>query len=171
MRAGYRIRQFLGGLRARVSEEDLREADRMLPPLAQAWFHSLPRDLQWHGLQVMYDLKRAGVDRPEILAAALLHDAGKAAGPSGPIVRALGVLAVRLAPAWSVRRKGIDYRTARGVDRIMAISYQHPAIAAAKAGECGCDPITIDLIRYHQDRDRAVDDPILKVFRQVDDQN
>lgn len=149
----------------------MREADAVLPPLAGAWFRSLPRDLQWHGLQVMHALKRAGVDRDEILAAALLHDAGKAAGPSGPLVRAIIKLAVHLASDWSQRRSRLDYRSARGIDRIMAIAYQHPAIAAERAAQCGCDPVTIDLIRYHQDTQGDGHDPVLKLFQQVDDQN
>ena len=143
----------------------------MLNPPARAWFHALPRDLQWHGLQVMHDLKRAGVDRSDVLAAALLHDAGKAEGPSGPLVRALTTLARHFAPEWSARRQAIDYREARGIDRVLAIAYQHPQIAAAKAAACGCDPVTIDLIRFHQDYQRGPTDPVLRLFQQVDDRN
>ena len=171
MRLFYRVQQFFGGVFARVSEEDRRETDAVLDPPARAWFHSLPRDLQWHGVQVMRDLKRAGVDRSTVLAAALLHDAGKAEGPNGPLVRALIVLARHLAPAWSARRKAIDYRSAHGLDRILAVAYQHPAIAAERAAACGCDPVTIDLIRHHQDTDRGKDDALLQLFQQVDDQN
>jgi hypothetical protein len=171
LRIVYRARQFLGGLFARVSDADVREAEAVLKPPAYAWFRSLPRDLQWHGLRVMRDLQHAGVDRPEVLAAALLHDAGKAEGASGPLVRAFSVLAVHLAPDWSARRKEIDYREARGIDRVLAIAYQHPQIAAEKAIACGCDPVTIELIRYHQDYDRGKVDPLLHLFQQVDDQN
>ncbi len=171
MRLFYRVQQFFGGVFARVSEEDRREADTVLNPPAREWFHSLPRDLQWHGVQVMHDLRRAGIDRPAALAAALLHDAGKAEGPNGPLVRTLVVLARRLAPGWSARRKVIDYRSAQGIDRVLAIAYQHPAIAAERAAACGCDPVTIDLIRHHQDPDRSKEDTLLRLFQQVDDQN
>lgn len=171
MRLFYRFRQFFGGVFAQVSDEDRREADVVLNPAARAWFHSLPRDAQWHGLQVMRDLKRAGVDRSDVLAAALLHDAGKAEGPNGPLVRTFIVLALRLAPDWSARRTAIDYRSARGIDRVLAIAYQHPEIAAAKAAACGCDPVTIELIRHHQATDRGKDDPLLQLIQSVDDQN
>ncbi len=171
MKLIYRVQQFLGGVLARVSDEDRREADRLLTAPARAWFHSLPRDLQWHGLQVMRDLQRAGVDRSDVLAAALLHDAGKAAGPNGPLVRTFIVLALRLAPTWSARRKAIDYQAARGIDRVLAIAYQHPQIAADKATGCGCSPVTIDLIRYHQDDARGQDDPLLLSFQRADDRN
>jgi hypothetical protein len=171
LRLFYRFRQFFGGVFAQVSAEDRRAADAVLNPAAREWFHSLPRDLQWHGLQVLHDLQRAGVDRSDVLAAALLHDAGKAAGPNGPLVRTFSVLARHLAPAWSARRKVIDYRSARGIDRVLAIAYQHPAIAADQAAACGCDPVTIDLIRYHQDDARGQTDPVLQLFQQVDDQN
>jgi hypothetical protein len=171
LRLFYRFRQFFGGVFARVSVEELREADTVLNPAARAWFHSLPRDLQWHGVQVMHDLKRAGIDRSDVLAAALLHDAGKAAGPSGSLVRTFSVLARHLAPDWAARRKAIDYRSARGIDRVLAIAYQHPAIAADQAAACGCDSVTIDLIRLHQDYELATDNPLLQLFQQVDDQN
>jgi hypothetical protein len=171
LRILYRARQFLGGLFARVSDADLREAEAVLNPPARAWFGSLPRDVQWHGLRVMHDLQHTGVERPEVWAAALLHDAGKAAGSSGPLVRAFIVLAVHLAPEWCARRKEIDYRAARGIDRVVAIAYQHPQIAAERAAHCGCDPITIDLIRYHQDYARGKTDPLLQLFQQVDNEN
>jgi hypothetical protein len=171
LRIFYRFRQFFGGVLARVSDDDRHEADAVLNPAARAWFHSLPRDMQWHGLQVMHDLRRAGVDRSNVLAAALLHDAGKAEGPNGPLVRTFIVLAFRLAPDWSARRKEIDYCSARGIDRVLAIAYQHPEIAARRAERCGCDPLTIDLIRHHQDIARGKTDPLLQVFQQVDDQN
>jgi hypothetical protein len=171
LRLLYRFRQFFGGVFAQVSDEERREADAVLNPLARAWFHSLPRDLQWHGLQVMHDLKRAGVDRADVLAAALLHDAGKAAGPNGPLMRTFSMLARHLTPAWSARRKEIDYREARGIDRVLAIAYQHPQIAAEKAAACGCDPVTIDLIRYHQDDARSKDNALLMLFQQVDNEN
>ncbi len=171
MRLFYRLRQFFGGVLARVSDADRRAADAVLNPPARGWFHALPRDLQWHGVQVMRDLQQAGVDRSDVLAAALLHDAGKAEGPSGPLVRTFNVLALRLAPDWSARRKMLDYRSAHGIDRVLAIAYQHPAIAAEKAAACGCDPVTIELIRYHQDYARGQTDPLLRLFQQVDDQN
>lgn len=171
MRLLYRFQQFFGGVFARVSADERREADAVLNPPAREWFHSLPRDLQWHGVQVMHDLKRAGVDRSDVLAAALLHDAGKAEGPNGPLVRTFIVLARHLAPDWSARRQRLDYRAARGIDRVLAMARQHPQIAAEKAEACGCDPVTIDLIRHHQDAARGQDDALLQLFQQVDDEN
>ena len=171
MRSIYRARQFFGGLFAQVTESDLREADRPLPPEAQRWFRLLPRDLQWHGLKVMRELKRMNIDQAEVLAAALLHDAGKAAGPSGPIERALVVLAKKFAPKRFDRYRSIDWRSARGLDRLMAVAQQHPQIAAERAQACGCDRITIDLIRQHQDRSNSNNDPLLVAFQKVDDRN
>ena len=154
-----------------MSDADRCEADAVLNPAAREWFHSLPHDLQWHGVQVLHDLKRAGIDRSDVLAAALLHDAGKSEGPNGPLVRTFIVLARHLAPAWSARRKEIDYRATRGMNRALAIAYQHPEIAAERSAACGCDPITIDLIRHHQDAERSRDDALLQLFQRVDDQN
>ena len=171
MRLAYRFRQFFGGVLARVSPADRLSADAVLPPLAREWFDSLPRDLQWHGLQVLHDLQRAGISRSDVLAAALLHDAGKAEGPNGPLVRTFIVLAFRLAPDWSARRKGIDYRRAQGLDRALALAWQHPQIAAERAAQCGCARVTIDLIRQHQDVAAAQQDDLLRLFQHMDDQN
>ncbi len=170
MRVLYRARQFFGGLTARVSEADRREAEAVLPPAARAWFRSLPRDAQWHGLNVMHDLQRAGHDRRELLAAALLHDAGKIEAANGPFVRALMVLARKFAPDWLARRSQLDWRSARGLDRVAAVAAQHPQIAAERAEQCGCDPITIDLIRRHQAKTELSDD-LLRALQQVDDRN
>jgi hypothetical protein len=170
LRVLYRARQFIGGLTARVSEADRREADEVLPAAARAWFRSLPRDAQWHGLNVMHDLRRAGCDRREVLAAALLHDAGKIEAANGPLPRALMVLARKFAPDWLARRSRLDWRLARGLNRVAAVAVQHPQIAAERAAQCGCDPITIDLIRRHQDRVASADD-LLRALQQVDDRN
>ena len=170
MRILYRARQFIGGLTARVSEADRRAADEVLPAMARAWFRSLPRDAQWHGLNVMRDLQRADYDQRELLAAALLHDAGKIEAANGPVVRAVMVLARKFAPDWLARRSRLDWRTARGLDRVAAVAVQHPQIAAERAALCGCDPITIDLIRRHQDHAASQDD-LLWALQQVDDRN
>jgi hypothetical protein len=170
LRILYRARQFIGGLTARVTEADRREADGVLPPAARAWFRALPRDLQWHGLNVMRDLRRSGHDRAELLAAALLHDAGKAEASIGPVQRTFIVLARQLAPGWAARRARLDWRSARGIDRVMAVAAQHPQIAAERAAQCGCDPVTIDLTRRHQDQAGA-DDDLLRTLQQVDDRN
>jgi hypothetical protein len=170
LRVLYRLRQFIGGLTARVSEADRRAADAVLPPAARAWFRSLPHDAQWHGLNVMRDLQRAGYDQPTVLAAALLHDAGKIEAANGPVPRAVMVLARKFAPAWLARRARLDWRSARGLDRVAAVAVQHPQIAAERAAQCGCDPITIDLIRRHQDKAETTDD-LLRVLQQVDDRN
>jgi hypothetical protein len=168
LRVFYRARQFFGGLFARVSEADRREAEAVLPPLARTWFRSLPPDLQRHGLLVMRDLRAAGFDRPDVLTAALLHDAGKAEASSGPIQRAIVVLARKLAPAWVARRARRDWQSARGLDRLLTVAAQHPQIAAEKAARYGCDPVTIELIRRHQDQ-WAGDEPLLQAFQRVDD--
>jgi hypothetical protein len=170
LRVLYRLRQFVGGLTARVSEADRREADEVLPPAARLWFRSLPRDAQWHGLAVMRDLRCAGHERRELLAAALLHDAGKSEAAHGPVVRALMVLARKFAPDWLARRARLDWRSARGLNRVAAVAVQHPQIAAERAAQCGCDPITIDLIRRHQAKAESNDD-LLRALQQVDDRH
>ena len=171
MKPLYRVRQFFGGLFARVTEADRREADLVLPLQARGWFRSLPRDLQWHGLRVMRALRRSGVDRSEVLAAGLLHDAGKAVASIGPFQRATIVVMQHVAPKWSARYSNVDWRSVHGPARWLAVAYRHPQIAAEQARQCGCDPLTIDLIRRHQDHHGVDTDPLLIVLQRVDDHN
>lgn len=146
----YRIRQFGWAITARIREEDRALVARILPPEAQALFWRMAPGDQRHSLAVLRTLMAWGETHPALLKAALLHDVGKAAAPLTPWERALIVLgeAVGIQPdrsgcfRWPILRCWMNR-----VRRYRA----HPEIGAAWAMEVGCDPLTVALIRRHQD--------------------
>jgi hypothetical protein len=77
MRPAYRARQFRDHLLARVAPDERAAAHDALPPAAAAVFDRMPVADQRHALDVVARLRAAGQTDPDLLAAALLHDAGK----------------------------------------------------------------------------------------------
>jgi hypothetical protein len=144
----YRVRQFVSAWLARVSPEELREADEFLPPGAQELFRKMSAPDQRHSLNVMRTLRRAGHSQADLLAAALLHDVGKSAAKIYPWHRAIIVLGKRFAPgllAW------LTSGEPRGLRRPFVIHCQHMGIGAQWAAQAGCSPLTVSLIRRHQE--------------------
>ena len=144
----YRVRQFASALLARVSPDDLREADEVLAPDAQRLFRRMSVSDQRHSLNVMRALRRQGHTEPDVLAAALLHDVGKSAAWLAPWHRAIIVLSARFAPgllAWLTRGEP------RGWRRPFVIHRQHAEIGAKWAAQAGCSALTVSLIRRHQE--------------------
>jgi hypothetical protein len=77
MRPTYRARQFRDHLFARVSPDERASAHALLPAAAARVFDAMPRADQRHALEVVARLRSTGQTDPDLLAAALLHDAGK----------------------------------------------------------------------------------------------
>ena len=142
----YRVRQFFSALLARVSPDDLREADEVLSPDAQKLFRRMSVSDQHHSLNVMRTLRLQGQTAPDVLAAALLHDVGKSAVWIAPWHRAIIVLTAHFAPgvlAWLTRGEPHGWR------RPFVIHRQHSEIGAEWAAQAGCSPLTVSLIRRH----------------------
>ena len=76
-RARYRFRQLRRSLRPNVRASDLNTAQRVLGDRLFPLFDSLQAADQLHCLDVYRRLVADGCDDPEMLQAALLHDAGK----------------------------------------------------------------------------------------------
>jgi hypothetical protein len=166
-RLAYRSRQFRGALlmpRRPVTDDLLR------PHLSSAQivlFRRMQPSEQAHAFQVLERLTAAGHADPDLLAAALLHDAGKALAPLSLVDRALVVLARQFLPA-AARRWGSG--EPRGFFRPFVTAAQHPAWGANLAAAAGASPRTCDLIRRHQDVPVA-DDLLLAALQSVDDSN
>lgn len=77
MRLAYRVRQFGAHLRAQVAPGERALAHALLPTTSTPLFDAMPVADQRHALDVVRRLREAGMDDPDLLAAALLHDAGK----------------------------------------------------------------------------------------------
>ncbi len=153
----YRVGQFLRALTARVPEEEVRQATHILTPEARALFHRQSAQDQRHALAVYHTLRRAGHTHPQLLAAALLHDVGKAAARLTAWQRAIIVLLNRFAPRLLGRLgRGGPWESAlslpRGWRRPFVVHARHPQVGAHWAREAGCSPLTVALIRRHQEK-------------------
>jgi hypothetical protein len=146
--ATYRVRQFASALLARVSPDDLLEADEVLPPDAQKLFRRMSASDQRHSLNVMRTLRRQGHTEPGLLEAALLHDVGKSAARIYPWHRAIIVLSAHFAPGLLA---GLVSGEQRGWRRPFVVHRQHTEIGAEWVAQAGCSPLTVSLIRRHQE--------------------
>ena len=102
MRPGYRIRQFRDHLRAAVSDAERDAAHARLPASAAGLFDAMPVADQRHALDVAARLEAVGLRDPDLLAAALLHDAGK--GPRLRLWHRVTVVLVEFAAPGRVER-------------------------------------------------------------------
>jgi len=138
----------MGALLARVSPQDLRQAEELLPPQARQTFRQMSVPDQRHALNVMLTLRRSGHTEIDLAVAALLHDVGKSAAQITPVHRTLIVLSERFAPrmlAWLSRGEP------RGWRRPFVIHRQHAQLGAEWAARVGCSPLTVSLIRRHHE--------------------
>lgn len=154
----YRVGQFLRSLTARVPEETVDQAIRILTPEAQVLFRRQAAQDQRHALAVYQALHQTGHTNLHLLAAALLHDVGKAAARLPAWQRAVIVLLDSLAPRFVARLSRRD--SPQGWRRPLIVHAHHPEIGARWAEEAGCSPLTIALIRRHQ-RKLTADSPLV----------
>jgi len=170
------VGQFLRALTAQASEEEIEQATRILTPEAQALFRRQAIQDQRHALAVYHTLRRAGHTNPQLLAAGLLHDVGKTAAWLPAWQRAVIVLLNRFAPrllarlsrgepqdrSWSLSKEpalpvppvpsAAEGSLSKGWRRPFVVHAQHSEIGARWACEAGCSPLTVALIRRHQDK-------------------
>jgi hypothetical protein len=129
-------------------------AARTLPPGGYALFAGMPAADRRHGLDVMLQLLDAGRDDPDLLAAALLHDAAK--GRRMRLWhRVVGVLLDALAPSL-LRRLAIDQP--RSWRYPFHLYLHHGPMSAEAARAAGCSERTVGFIRGQAggDADRAL---------------
>ena len=173
MSAVYRVRQFLWAAGAWVRSEEVEVAvlDRYLPPPAVEVFQAMPRYDQRHALMVFRALQQQGHIEPDLLAAALLHDVGKSV-PQGKGLRLWHrVAAVLLHTFWpgSLERLAQDKP---GSWRWPFFVQQHHAVLGTElARQAGCSPITVDLVRRHEDLPEPTDNLLLAALKAADSKN
>lgn len=170
-RIRYRVEQFFRALTARVSDEEVRRATRALTPEAQSLFRNQAAQDQRHALAVYHALWQEGHKDPHLLAAALLHDAGKAATRLSAVHRSIIVLLGRFAP-------NLLARLSRGEpewwNRTFVIHARHPEIGARWAEEANCSSLTVDLVRRHEEEltsCQTEQDRLLAALQAADDAN
>jgi hypothetical protein len=171
----YRVKQFFGALTARIEDEDEQELTRLLTPTQRNLFRRMIRSDQRHSIDVCATLCQAREANPDLLAAALLHDAGKAAGRILLWQRILIVLLRRWAP-------GVLNWLARGSSEVkvprwrrgFVVNRLHPDRGARWATEAGCSTTTVALIRRHQEPLKTIEneqDRLLAVLQWADGVN
>lgn len=150
----YRVRQFVQGLGAHVTDAERRQVAVILPAAAQPIFARMPLDAQRHSLNVLHTLQATGPIDCDLAVAALLHDAGKTVpGPAGIRLglwaRGPLVLAETFAPALvhSMAEPVPSHR----LRYAMYVHTQHPRLGARLAEQAGCRRLACWLIEHHQD--------------------
>lgn len=148
-RVVYRAWQFVRALTAGLQGEGrIGETERVLTPTQRGLFLQMSPADRRHGLAVYRALTDQGVQSPDLLIAALLHDVGKAAAPLPLGVRVAVVLLERLAPSLLER---LGQGEARGWRRPFVVHRQHPEVGARWVVQAGCSPLTASLIRRHHE--------------------
>jgi hypothetical protein len=130
-------------VRARVDPAEVALVQRILPPGGSALFASMPVADRRHGLDVADELLRAGHDDPDLLGAALLHDAAK--GHRTRLWhRVAGVLLEALAPSVLRRLADPDPASWR---HPFHLYLHHAPMSADLALAAGCAPRLAAFIR------------------------
>ncbi|MBA3689732.1 MAG: hypothetical protein H0W81_13050 [Chloroflexi bacterium] len=159
---GHRVGQFIGHLTARVDPGEIERARPLLPDTAWSLFAGMPTADRRHALDVAARLAAAGQRDPDLLAAALLHDAAK--GHRMRLWhRVAGVLLEAVAPRALVRLVSPD----PGSWRYPFHLYLHHAVLSAEeARAVGCSPRTVAFIRGST---QPVDAQLAAVLRRADE--
>jgi hypothetical protein len=169
----YRVSQFCRALLARVSKRELGLLSEYLTPSQADLFHRMPRCDQRHGLDVFYALQGKRHHDHDLLVAALLHDVGKVGGGLRLWHRVLIVLIKALRPQLLDRlAKGEP----RGWRYPFYVHQRHPELGAELARAVDCSPITVELIRRHQEPlasnpPRTHQDKLLAALQEADGVN
>lgn len=158
----HRVRQFVAHVRARVSPEEEALAARVLPPTAMALFAGMPVADRRHALDVAARLLATGIDDPDVLGAALLHDAAK--GHRMRLWhRVAGVLLERAAPQLLRRLATPSEASWR---HPFHLYLHHPELSARMALDAGCGPRTAAFIRGDS---AGADAPLQRALAEADD--
>jgi hypothetical protein len=139
----HRVGQFVAHVRARVEPEEEALVRRTLPAGGVALFESMPVADRRHGLDVAEMLLRGGHDDPDLLGAALLHDAAK--GHRMRLRhRVAGVLLEAFAPSALRRLADPDPGSWR---HPFHLYLHHEPMSAELATTAGCPRRVADFIR------------------------
>ena len=168
-RATYRVRQFFRALTAWLTKEDLSDVGWVLTPPQKALFLRMSSADRRHALMVFRALRARGVESVDLLAAALLHDEGKAAASPALGMRVAVVLLGRFAPRLLERLAGGE---SVGWRRLFVAYRQHAEQGARWAAEAGCSSLTLALIRRHEERPvqpRGEEETLLALLQEADE--
>lgn len=147
------VRQQLGPV-APLSAEERAEVASWLPVRAQELFNTMSAADQRHSLRVCRGLQERGCMNAEMLAAALLHDVGKAEGRVPFWTRPAIVIGKRMSPGLLSRLTSYPVdESCRGWRRSLSYAWHHADIGADLAAAAGLSPRAVLLIRTHHQPD------------------
>ncbi len=141
------------GFVAPLSDDERREVARWLPESAYALFTSMSPADQRHALRVCQGLQARGCVEADMLAAALLHDVGKAQGRVPFWTRPVIVVGKRCAPRL-LQQVAIYPRD--GLPRwrrSLGNAWWHAEIGAEMAARAGLSERAVQYIRTHHQPD------------------
>lgn len=173
MRLCYRARQFWQALSSRPSPGVIAKAEAVLSPPLMTLFTGMQPNEQAHALKVLEALQVQGETDPDLLAAALLHDAGKQRCPLRLWQRVAIVLVQAASPALSRRLGEQPAADCPGWRKAFIVAAQHAEWGAELAQQAGISPLAATLIRRHQLRapadSQCREDILLHKLQAVDD--
>ena len=160
--AAAHVRRFFRGFRWALSPEEARRARAWLGPAELRCFMALQARERRHAMDVAEWLLERGSPSRDLLAAALLHNAGK--GSIHLHERVAYTLLGCLAPGLLDRLASPGGRGFRGA---MAAQRDHPERGAELLAAIGVRPRVLDLVRGHHDP-AAPADPELAALIEAD---
>lgn len=171
----YRSRQFFNALLARVADEEMVDARRVLGNDLYRVFAAMPRQFRRHGLDVLGRVREAGCRDAEVLRAALLHDSGKYDPVTGRYVMLVHKVVVVLLEALPGGRrllKGVSTRKdGHGLLGWLFypfyLSKHHARLGADLAAKHGGSETLVRLVRQHHGK--ANEDSRLRVLQEADE--
>jgi hypothetical protein len=144
----WQVRQQLGFMPPLTSKERL-EVARRLPASALPLFESMSDADQQHALRVCRGLQERGCSDEDMLAAALLHDVGKANGRVPFWTRPVIVIGKRLAPRLLARLAVYPQAGQPRWRRSLGYAWWHADIGADLAADAGLSKLAVLYIRTH----------------------
>lgn len=144
----WQVRQQLGFVPPLTTQERLEVAHR-LPASTLPLFESMSGADQQHALRVYRGLQARGCSDEDMLAAALLHDVGKAGGRVPFWTRPVIVLGKRLAPHLLARLAAYPNAGHPRWRRSLGYAWWHAEIGAELAAQAGLSKRAVLYIRTH----------------------